>query len=257
MAIAFSGANGGYLNATGFNFYSGNQGLTIACFFQTTTLSPADGDSTLISLESSGSWDSTNYPNIYFNASGNNPSASMFTVSSGFATITQLPNSIIAAKVWYFTALTVNVAITPYVVSLYCAQVGSPSLYSSSVTVGGAPYNATASNQIRIGDSGFGDALQGSLAGVKVWTRVLTPAELLSESRQLAPVVAGLWDYWPLTSNLDLSGRYQGLLFTPNAAGDLSLGSDPPIPAYASRTRFARRARSAATGGIAVPFWAA
>ena len=134
---------------------------------------------------------------------------------------------------WYFMAaslLGVNTA-------LYYKAVGAPTCKSYLSSSGNT---FTPSMNMSIALSGlFGTVggLNGSVCGVKLWSGVaLTQAEIEKESEQIDPVrTADLWEYWPLTSDFDLTGKVRGIkmLYGGNqtAASHTEYPSaGPPIP---------------------------
>ena len=97
---------------------------------------------------------------------------------------------------------------------------------SAGITVTG-PADA---NTFYIGKNGFGDWFQGSIAAVKVWSAVLTDAELQAEAATYAPVkTSGLWASYSFASGpqtTDDSGN--GRTLTQAGAPTLD-SSGPPI----------------------------
>ena len=86
------------------------------------------------------------------------------------------------------------------------------------------------SNTFYIGNSGFSDWFNGSIAAVKIWTVALTEAELQAEAATYAPVkTSGLWANYKFNAGpqtTDDSGNGKTL----TAGGTLTLDSSgPPI----------------------------
>lgn len=136
---------------------------------------------------------------------------------------------------WFFVAVTRNgTAVAGYV-----RQVTPWGTMKRQTVTGTGTMNAH--TRFRVGrNSETGFFFNGRVAGVKLWDVTLTPAEVLRESYQLAPVSRrnriNLWV--PYDTGVDYSGRSRNLS---NAAGPAK-EAGPPIPLYASNPGFVRKA---------------
>jgi hypothetical protein len=89
-----------------------------------------------------------------------------------------------------------------------------------------------------IGNDEIPEPWNGRAAGVKVWNRVLTVAEIQQEMRQYVPVnPASIWGFYPLLSHLDATADYSGNGNTLTVGGTLATEDGPPIPWKQGRSR--------------------
>ena len=82
-----------------------------------------------------------------------------------------------------------------------------------------------------------GNNFEGRITGVKLYTSVLTLAQIEAEWRQFLPAsTTNLWGWWPLLSHTDLSD-YSGNGRSLTANGTLTTEAEPPIAWSASPRR--------------------
>ena len=125
---------------------------------------------------------------------------------------------------WFFAALTQNGTGAGNLIG-YAALHTSASLSSQTHT--GVSFTEATLN---IGNNAGGDLFNGDLAFVKIWTAVLTSAELEAERWSAWPVRwANLHAFYPL---LDVNSRtfdYTSNGYTMTSAGTLTQADNPPV----------------------------
>jgi hypothetical protein len=172
--------------------------LTVCFFFQYT----AAGVYKLIQFD--GGNLNSNFNGWYVSV---NDTANKLGYNSGNS-IVQTVSPTLAQSTWYFVAVSILNASTTGVVC-YIKPVGAPvctrtvptnDQSESGACTGvyvGVFNNASVANTLPTG----GEALVGSMAGIRVWTTILTQAEIEKESQQIEPFhLPGLWCSLPLTT---------------------------------------------------------
>lgn len=83
----------------------------------------------------------------------------------------------------------------------------------------------------RVGESNYGEYMDGALVALKVWTASLTDAEMELERRQLAPVrTANLWGFFPLLNTADKLKDFGGNGYDlTNGTGPWTEEANPPV----------------------------
>lgn len=148
---------------------------------------------------------------------------------------------------WYDIAL-VNSSGTGRV--LYLGATGSTTAMTSASTTHS---NATLTLTMYHGNNGFGEWLNGRMAGFKMWTAALTAAQLEQERLSLPPVFKdNLWGYWPGYNHTDLADM-SGNGRTLTAGGTLTTEDGPPVSSQRCKSRLILPA-SAAPPATAYPW---
>ena len=150
---------------------------------------------------------------------------------------------------WVFIAATMDISGgNDY---LYRAQAPATTLSNDFIFT--LPTGWNDANTFYIGNGGYGDWLNGSVAAVKIWTAALTQTELETEMTSYAPVrTANLWaaykfDAGPQTTDDSGNGR------TLTSAGTPTLDSSgPPIGAGGTSYALTATGTGASTGSLAV-----
>lgn len=233
MAAVFDSSNNFFSSATG---PAANSPLTYCCFFYMTF---SDGLQTILDL-----YDGSDGDQIALDRSNVlhlNGATSGSGVVNGPTVVTNK---------WYFVAGSLNGNDG----RLYAKVLGGPclSVYRSTGTwtqyaVQSVSFGAEANNL-----SNFG----GTICSGRVWTGVLSQAELELESQSLSPVrTQGLWDWWMMENVNDVRGRTgRDTLMTVNSPGTMGFMGDPPIAPYAPNVLPGRLARVPSSGASAPPF---
>ena len=150
-----------------------------------------------------------------------------FQWTGGSATSATAQGTIVPGT-WYFLAVTV----TGTTAQIYYCAVGAASLTLALTQT----ITSFTPAQICVGSDGQNssgsDYFDGSVAGLKVWTSVLTSAQLFAETVQIDPVdTTNLFDNWRFNTDTDLTGRTAGTVMTAlYSSASLSTQVGPPIP---------------------------
>jgi hypothetical protein len=158
--------------------------------------------------------------------------------------------NVLSTGIWYFIALTFRTVLPGNNVytSFFVKPVGSPTCSRFDTDL-----FATATFQpvaFALGDCAFLSTTnvlpshlggpQAAYAGLKIWPGIqLTQEEIERESEQIEPrKTAGLWGYWPLTKNNDLTSQTANTMKLVNS-GSTALANltGPPIREYSRSVR--------------------
>lgn len=172
--------------------------------------------STFLGMESSG----TDYAYIQTAADG---TTMQLNDSFGVAVNTIA----LTVGTWYFFAISLAAGTG----TMYARADSAAAFTTAAIT--GADTSVTLTTA-RIGDSQFSEPLNGSVAGVRMYSAALTAAELLLESYQLFPRRrTNLLAAWPLASpeTADYSGNGKTLTGGTGVTAD----SGPGVPSIAPR----------------------
>jgi hypothetical protein len=145
---------------------------------------------------------------------------------------------------WYFIGL----ATSGTTGTLYYKAAGSSTLSTTAIT----GVTATSAATLRLGDSPWGEWLNGCLAAVKVWNAQLTAAEIDLEAQQYAVnKIASLVSFHPLVKAE--TADYSGNARTLSGGTGATTEDGPPIPWRLSSPRLTLpTAASGITGTAAV-----
>jgi hypothetical protein len=153
------------------------------------------------------------------------------TYENPFGTVTSnFPNATIpiANNTWVFVAY--SATLTGNNNTVYWKYAGGPGFTTATNGVADTAFTPA---WLAIGSdsTGSGSVVQGSIASVRVWNGSLTAADFELESQCLEPYrTADLWADWRFDSDLDLTDHVRSNTLTATNAGNISQGSNPPIP---------------------------
>ena len=157
------------------------------------------------------------------------------------------------ADTWYFVAGRKPSGATAALTYYFGAATAAT--FSSAATAGAR--GGITVTTLEIGrDGAAAEWLNGTSGPVKIWTAELSAAELVQESRQLAPVrSANLYAFYPFHSAADATARADFSGNGRNLSGGTgsTLVSGPPVPWQAGRRRSVYVPAAGGGGGATVP----
>jgi Concanavalin A-like lectin/glucanases superfamily len=225
MAIAFNGTNPNYLSTT---TAPPSSTLSFSCFVSANSIGAAGHKNNIIAITNTANSDGTQSHNLYLYEDSATTTHLTYSNPNG-TIITNFPNGQMPLTdgSWFFVAFAVNGTNN----TVYWKYAGGPGFYTATNTAADTAFTPA---YVAIGsDAVGGQAMNGSICGVRIWNGVLTAADFEIESQCVQPFrTTDLWADWRMDSDLDLRDRVRGNLLTAANTGNISQASGPPVPEY-------------------------